>query len=110
MSENETRIGDKAFTKYFIKPVDAFLAMSQSVLNDIDLFDTKKPRVLSPHPLFDNFGSILPRDQALEKLGLDPSKQYMLFFGLVRKYKGLDLLLEAFSDISFRTKNIHMET
>lgn len=105
---HEKRVGDYVFSKYFVKPVDAFVAMSQSVLNDLGQFDMKKPRAFSPHPLFDNFGEIISRNQALEKLGLDASKKYMLFFGFIRAYKGLDLLIRAFADPRFQTKNIQL--
>lgn len=62
----------------------------------------------SPHPIFDNFGAELERTTALQKLGLDPAKQYLMFFGLIRDYKGLDLLLEAFADARFRGSGIHL--
>ena len=105
---HESRIGDTAFTKYFVKPVDGFIAMSQSVLNDLRQFTQMKNVKLSPHPLFDNFGKVLPRETALTKLGLDPNYKYILFFGLIRKYKGLDLLIEAFADSRFRNSNIKL--
>ena len=53
---HEKRFFDTIFTKYFSKSVDAWVAMSRSVLEDISLFDKSSPRILSPHPLFDNFG------------------------------------------------------
>lgn len=108
MIPHESRIGDKAFTKYFIKPVDGFVAMSEKVLEEIKLFDSVKPKTLSPHPLFDNFGEILSREDALNQLKIDPENKYVLFFGLIRKYKGLDLLIEAFSDDRLRNSNIKL--
>lgn len=108
MIPHEQRPGDTLFSNYFIKPVDAFVAMSETVLNDIKLFDKHKPKILSPHPLFDNFGEMVSREEALRKLKLDPKFRYMLFFGLIRKYKGLDLLIEAFSDTRFREKNLKL--
>jgi glycosyltransferase involved in cell wall biosynthesis len=95
---HEKRPGDTLLTNYFVKKVDGFVAMSQSVLDDINKFDSKKPKSISPHPLYDNFGAIKTRDASLKALGLDPEFNYMLFFGIVRKYKGLDILLEAFAD------------
>ena len=92
---HEHRPGDRAFTKYFLKPVHAFLTMSQAVMNDLNLFDTQKPRALCLHPLYDNYGEPLSRSRALELLHLLPENKYILFFGLVRKYKGLDILLQA---------------
>ncbi len=108
MIPHESRIGDKPFTKYFIKPVDYFVAMSKSVLKDIASFDSTKPKLLSPHPLFDNFGELLSREDALKKLKLSDEYRYLLFFGFIRKYKGLDLLIEAFADPRFRNQKIKL--
>lgn len=105
---HESRIGDSAFTHYFVKPIDGFIAMSQSVLDDLRQFTQMENVKLSPHPLFDNFGKKLPREEALTKLGLATDCQYILFFGLIRKYKGLDLLIEAFADKRFRNSKIKL--
>lgn len=92
---HESRPGDKALTRYFLKPVHGFITMSQSVMDDLNTFDTSKPRALCLHPLYDNYGDPVSRGEALKSLGLDAGYQYLLFFGLVRRYKGLDLLLQA---------------
>jgi D-inositol-3-phosphate glycosyltransferase len=99
---HEKRPGDKAFAKYFVKSVDGFVAMSKSVLKDLEVFDYKKPKMFNPHPLYDNFGEIITKQKAKENLKLDPKYNYLLFFGLIRDYKGLDLLLESFGDKQFR--------
>lgn len=91
---HEKRIGDKQFTSYFIKPVDAFITMSEKVLNDLRLF-TNKPAQKTTHPLYDNFGEQVPKSTARKHLGLNESDRIILFFGFIRKYKGLDILLEA---------------
>ena len=95
---HEKRIGDKAFTKYFIKPIDGFVSMSEKVKDDLKQFDTTKPSVLQPHPLYDNFGEQVSREEALKELNLSPDFRYLLFFGFIRKYKGLDILLDAMAD------------
>jgi glycosyltransferase involved in cell wall biosynthesis len=92
---HEKRKGDKALTRYFLKPIQGFITMSGSVMSDLELFDVIKPKTLCLHPLYDNYGDQISRKEALEKLGLSPDFKYLLFFGLVRKYKGLDLLLRA---------------
>ncbi len=94
---HEHRTGDKAFTKYFIKPVDAFIAMSKSVFKEIEIF-TNKPKIYSPHPLYDNFGEIEPKDIAKARLDLPKDLHYLLFFGFIRNYKGLDLIIEAMAN------------
>ncbi|MGE5382931.1 MAG: glycosyltransferase [Omnitrophica WOR_2 bacterium] len=94
---HEKRIGDKILSRYFIGSVDGFVAMSTSVLNDINQFNKNKPRYYYPHPLYDNFGESISKEEAISKLELDPNYSYILFFGFIRDYKGLDLLLESFS-------------
>ena len=105
---HELRLGDKILTRYFIKRIDGFLAMTQKVLNDLNVFDKSSPKVLTPHPVYDNFGKIEPRTKAIKSLKLNPNYRYILFFGLIRDYKGLDLLLEAFSNNEIREKNIKL--
>lgn len=95
---HEKRIGDRILTSYFMKIIDGMVPMSKSVKDDIALFRRDIPVKLCPHPLFDNFGEKLDREVALAKLGLEPEFRYFLFFGFIRDYKGLDWLLEAFSD------------
>ncbi len=95
---HEKRIGDKMFASYFVNSVDKFVAMSRSVLSDVELFDKVKPKEFCRHPLYDNFGTAVTKEEALKKLNLDPEYKYLLFFGIIRDYKGLDLLLKAFAD------------
>lgn len=105
---HEKRPGDNLLTRYFVKPIHGFVAMSRQVLNDLDLFDTKKPRNFCPHPLYDHFGSLEPKSAALAKLNLDNSFNYLLFFGFIRDYKGLDLLLYAMTDERIRKMNLKL--
>ena len=95
---HEKRPGDFLLTKYFCGSVDGFLVMSRSVGEDVRKFTTEKPVVFSPHPIYDNYGALVDRKTALKHLGLNPDFRYLLFFGFIRDYKGLDLLLEAMSD------------
>jgi glycosyltransferase involved in cell wall biosynthesis len=95
---HEKRIGDNIFTKYFIKPIDAFVTMSEKVLNDLMSLGNKKPAIQIPHPLYDNFGSSVSKVEARSHLKLPTDSKIMLFFGFIRKYKGLDLLFEAMAD------------
>ncbi len=105
---HEKRVGDKMFARYFVRNVDGFIAMSQSVLNDLNIFDTRKPREFCPHPLYDNFGEQISREKALSNLNLDKDYKYILFFGLIRDYKGLDLLIKAFADKRLRNHKVKL--
>jgi len=105
---HEKRIGDNIFTKYFVKSIDGFIGMSKTVIADLDSFTTTKPRLLNPHPLFDNFGPIISKEKAKKLLLLDSNKKYILFFGIVRDYKGLDLLLDAFQDERIKELDLNL--
>jgi len=104
---HEARPGDMAFTKYFLKSPDGFLAMSRDVLKDLKNF-TAKPSVFSPHPVYDNYGDAVSKAAAREHLGLNLTDKYILFFGFIRKYKGLDILLEAMKDTHIRDAGIKL--
>ncbi len=104
---HEKRFGDKPFTQYFIKSIDAFVTMSAKVLNDLKSF-SNKPSKQIVHPLYDNFGEALPKNIAREKLELSVDDKIILFFGFIRKYKGLDILLEVMNDERIRNSKIKL--
>ena len=106
---HEHHFWDRFLIQYFIKSVDHFVAMSDSVKKDCERFSTKKQQVaLCPHPLYDNFGELIPKPTAREKLGLEKDTLYYLFFGFIRDYKGLDLLMHAFADERLKQKNVRL--
>ncbi|MDE3183231.1 MAG: glycosyltransferase [Bacteroidota bacterium] len=107
---HEKRPGDKAFTKYFVKPIDGFITMSEKVFADLKLFAANKPAKLVPHPLYDNFGSIISKEEARRKLEINVEDKVILFFGFIRKYKGLDILLNAFKlmNSEFKIQNLKL--
>jgi glycosyltransferase involved in cell wall biosynthesis len=104
---HEKRPGDSLFTNYFIKPVDAFATMSDEVMGDLKKL-THKPAIRVHHPLYDSYGPAIDRNKALKKLQLPADKTYLLFFGFIRKYKGLDLLLEAMADERLKQQDIRL--
>jgi glycosyltransferase involved in cell wall biosynthesis len=109
MVPHEPSIMDKLFPSYFVNVMDAFVALSKSVIDDISKFDKKNsPKCFSPHPIYDHYGKIMSKETALEKLNLDKEKNYLLFFGFIRAYKGLDLLLDAFSDERLRKYDLKL--
>lgn len=94
---HESRPGDRRLTRYFVKHCDGFMAMSKAVLKDLEQFTDNPKKDWSPHPVYNIFGKKIEKEEARKSLGLELDQQYVLFFGFVRKYKGLDLLLEAFA-------------
>lgn len=96
---HEHHIVDRPFNRYFLRSVDGFIYMSEQVHRELRDY-TAVPALFSPHPMFENFGSRVERTEACRHLGLDPDKRYLLFFGLIRDYKGLDILLDAWAKIT----------
>ena len=99
---------DKICASYLVKMNNGFVALSDSVLEDTKRFDIHKPKAVSPHPLYDNFGQAVSREEALTHLQLPTEQKYMLFFGFIRPYKGLDLLMQAFVHPYFKENNIKL--
>ncbi len=105
---HEQRFFDAPFTKYFANSCDGFVTMSEAVLQDLRTFTADKPAVYNPHPMYESFGPQLDKAIAREKLGLDKEGKYLLFFGFIRKYKGLDILLQAFADQRIQAAGIKL--
>jgi len=105
---HERRPGDRLLTRYFIGAVQAFIVMSRAVGQDIRRFTPSKPVQYIPHPIYDNYGPLAGRSEALKKLGLPPGQRYMLFFGFIRAYKGLDLLLRAMAKEKVRKLGVKL--
>ena len=105
---HEKKPGDRMLTAYFIHSLDGIVVMSKSVMDDLDGFDPNKPRKYGPHPIYDHYGRIYGREEALRNLRLDPGYRYMLFFGLVRDYKGLDLVIDAMKEPRLKHQNVRL--
>jgi len=99
---HEKHLGDRLLTGYFMQRIDGLIAMSKSVLNDGKSFRKNLPDGYCPHPIFDNYGERMSFELAKQKLKLDNGTRYLLFFGFIRDYKGLDLLITAFADERLR--------
>lgn len=104
---HEKRFGDRPFAKYFAKAVDSFIVMSKSVGEDMKQFvnPEEKPIHFIEHPIYD-YGAHIPKSEARTALGLEPFGKYLLFFGFIRDYKGLDLLIAAMADERIRAAGI----
>ena len=105
---HEKRPGDKPFTSYFLKACDAFITMSEKVLNDLRSFEKDKPAIQVPHPLYDNFGEKVSKEKARRRLQLPVTDKIIVFFGFIRRYKGLDMLLQAMADKRIKQQNIKL--
>tara|TARA_B100001142_G_scaffold330275_1_gene397556 strand:- start:38829 stop:39968 length:1140 start_codon:yes stop_codon:yes gene_type:complete len=95
---HEKRIGDRLFTKYFVRSCDSFISLSSSVLDDLSSFTDSTYKKFIPHPIYDVFGEKITKQEALKNLELNTDDKYLLFFGFIRDYKGLDLIIRAMSD------------
>lgn len=105
---HEKRPGDNLLTKYFMNSIDGAAVLSDTVQKDVEGFRNDIPVCSAPHPLFDTYGKKLDRNEALTALKLDPQYSYLLFFGIIRDYKGLDILIRAFSDSRLRGRNLKL--
>lgn len=102
---HEKRFGDAMLSRFFLNANHQFLVMSKSVGKDVSKFVSNPVVDYHPHPVYDQFGLLLDKQKARVKLGLDASKKYLLFFGFIRSYKGLDLLIEA---LSYTPQDVHL--
>jgi len=105
---HEKSLIDRMLTRYFLKSIKGGIVMSGSVRDDLKSFKVDFPVIYNPHPLYDNYGTPLSREEALHNLNLPANNSYMLFFGFIRAYKGLDLLLEAFADKNLRNGKLKL--
>ena len=97
---HEKRFFDQAANQFFLKNHDGFVVLSDTVEKDL-LSILPSAKVLKlKHPNYNHFGEKLNQVDALQKLDLDQHKKTILFFGIIRDYKGLDILLEAFNELS----------
>ncbi len=95
---HEHHLTDRLFNKYYLGAVSGFVYMSEQVGQELRRY-TAAPALFSPHPMFENFGQRIDRTEACRHLRIDANENYLLFFGLIRAYKGLDILLDAWSKV-----------
>ena len=110
MFPHEKNVLDKLFAPYFVHSQDAFVTLSDAVAKDIkSLYSKPQPQVaVSPHPIYDHYGERMSKEEACRQLGLDVKYKYLLFFGLVRAYKGLDFLLDALANVKDKQPDIRL--
>ena len=93
---HERHFFDTPLTKYFLEGCSGCVTLCDAVGKDLTALKPDADFIVSPHPLYSHFGKRLPRPEAEKTLGLEPGMKNILFFGLIREYKGLDILIEAF--------------
>lgn len=110
MFPHEKGVLDRFFAPYFAGSQQGFVALSESVVRDIRSLShpDRQPSTYSPHPIYDHYGERMSKEEACAALGIDPKQDYILFFGLVRAYKGLDLLLEAMGQVKDRLRQVRL--
>jgi len=95
-------------SSYLLRACDGYIVLSASLLDDLNIFTDSTRKSFVPHPVYEQFGEAVDREAAAERLGLDPSLRYLLFFGMIRKYKGLDLLIKAFGEMKSRVPDLRL--
>ncbi len=109
MIPHEPNVLDKYLLPYFVKQMDGFTTLSHAVIKDIDQFDkNNKPKSWAPHPIYDHYGELIDKIEARKQLGLSADGKYVLFFGFIRDYKGLDLLIDAFGDLRLQDMGVRL--
>jgi glycosyltransferase involved in cell wall biosynthesis len=105
---HEKKPGWKSMSRYLLSACDGYIVLSASLLDDLKIFTDSTIKGFIPHPVYDHFGEVVDRNEAADRLGLDPSLRYLLFFGMIRKYKGLDLLIRAFAKMRYRVPDLRL--
>ncbi len=96
---HERRPGDRLLTRWTLRACDGLLAMSDQVAGDVGQLAPSVPLAVVPHPVYDGFGEPMPRDEARAALALPGGGPVFLFFGFIRRYKGLHVLLDAWAEV-----------
>ena len=105
---HEKRPGDNILTGYFLRNCDGYVTMSKAVFDELDIFIKTTHKILLPHPIYNIFGERLSKSEARKNIGIDTYDKIILFFGFIRAYKGLNLLLEAMADNRIRERGIKL--
>lgn len=105
---HEKRPGDRLFTWWFAGACHAFVTLSRHVAEELAPFSDKKKVAVADHPVYDAYGEPAAEAESLAELKLAPGIEYVLFFGFIRHYKGLDLLIQAMSDPRLVALNLHL--
>ena len=90
---------DKALTSFLFKTGDFFIVQSKSVEKDLlSMVENPKYKFVF-HPVYEIFGKSIERLEARKRIGIGENEKVVLFFGYIRKYKGLHVLLDAMAEV-----------
>ncbi|HRR09311.1 MAG TPA: glycosyltransferase [Rhodothermales bacterium] len=92
---HEKRWGDWSLSRWLLRACKGLVVMSASVQKDVEKLGVNRPVRLVTHPIYNLFGDSIPLEAARKKLNLNEKTPVLLFFGFIRRYKGLHVLLEA---------------
>ena len=102
MIPHEKRFFDKPFNRFYLKRIDGFVVMSDIVLKDLLSLKPKAKFIQLNHPTYNHFGDSVDQQTAIQNLKIADKKYTLLFFGFIRDYKGLDILIDAMSMLDDR--------
>lgn len=106
---HERHLGDALLGRFFLRACDGFVVMSEAVAADLQPLRRAEAQVRRiEHPLYTRFGEAVPRAEARAALDLPPDVPVILFFGFVREYKGLHVLLEALPQVAGHLPNVRL--
>ena len=99
---HERRPGDQVLTRFALGACDGLVVLSDQVREDVASLGVAAPVAQVEHPVYDGFGDPTPKAEARTELGLPESSPVFLFFGFIRRYKGLHVLLDAWASVRQR--------
>src|SRR5438876_4990529 len=97
---HENRLGDKFLTRMFLRKIDGAVVLNENSKADLVRLNNRVKFISGFHPIYDFYGKKIDSVSARGSLSIRLDKKVILFFGLIRDYKGLDLLIEAMKELS----------
>jgi D-inositol-3-phosphate glycosyltransferase len=105
---HEKKPGDRILTQYLVKSCDGYICLSKTVLDELSIFTSNTNKAFVPHPIYDIFGEKISKAEARRFLDINVRTRVILFFGIIRKYKGLKLLIESLAEEKVKNLNLKL--
>lgn len=103
---HEKRPGDRALTNYAFKVVDHFIVQSSAVERDLKIVKPDASYLRLEHPVFESFGAPIERAEARKRIGISDDAEVLLYFGFIRRYKGIDIAIRAVAEVAKTRPNV----